>query len=199
VAFESLRAEFALGFRRAAANLPATLVKRRIADHFLARRDEVQQPVSRLAFCFASHCGTPLDDVLPGHGVSPVLEHVYQCIGSRAALGRCFAKNLAPRAMHAFPQVIEVQAQPVQLHKVQLHLVTNPRRSIYESHVFAAARAGIFCRCDTILGAPRHVDGIVLLSFQDTTSRSFQFLSQSLATEFHLRRAMPTVTAPARR
>ena len=136
IAFEPFRAELALGFRRAAADLPAPLSKRRIADHFLARRDEVQQPVGGFAFPFALQRGTPLDDLLPGRCVALVLEHVHQFVGPRAALGRFLAKNLAPRTMHVFTQVVEVQAQRVQFREMQLHLFANPRRSIHESHMF---------------------------------------------------------------
>ncbi len=100
------------------------------------RRDEVQQPIRRFTLHLASQSRTPREESLPGRRASSVLEHVHQFVRPRFAFGRILAEHLATPTMNVFAQVVEVQAQGIQLGKVQLHLLANPRRPVHQPHTF---------------------------------------------------------------
>jgi hypothetical protein len=65
MAFQPLRTQLALGFRRPTADLPALRPKGWVADHFLPGGHVLQQPIGRLALSRASQIGTPLDESFP--------------------------------------------------------------------------------------------------------------------------------------
>ena len=114
-AFQAAHGQFALGFRRTAADLPAVGEERRVANHLLPLRYVVQQSIGSLAFLRrATQLGTPLHQPFPGGVIAVVFERVHQLMHPRFSLGGVLAEHHTPRAMHIFTQVIEVQTQAIQ-------------------------------------------------------------------------------------